>query len=391
MWIKNLFIITTITLLFGCASSPKPVVKRPPDPLTLLNHELFTDVVTTPIEDIFSLPLTEQTKFASYHQNAMLQGVREDRIIANYLDSKLSNFTYDGATLSASQSLAKNEGNCISLAILTQAYADLINLETGFREVASIPVYKKVDNTLLVSNHFKTKLYAPEEPEEGFINAIRPGTVIDYFPQQDLYFINMATKEDLIAKYYANLATDFLLESRFDHSYSYLKKAMEYSQNDPELINLAAILHRRYNDEETAVKLFEFALSHDLISSNLLASYAYLAQNKQQHELVQKLEELLKIHAKTPFDVINLAKKAILKANYQYADRLLTNLIKEFSYLPEPYFELAKLYYKKNELEKSQQFLTQALEKAEDQKKVGVYQAKLSSLEAILPKKVKIK
>ncbi|MBE0369909.1 tetratricopeptide repeat protein [Pseudoalteromonas aurantia] len=384
---KQVFIIILLASLIGCTSTELPSSTEPQDPSSLFNHSLFNEQAVIPEADIFLLPTAEQVQFHAYHQDALTKGVREDRIIANYLNTKLNEFTYDGATLSAAQTLVQDEGNCISLAILTQAYANLIDVETSFREVASIPVYKKTERTLLVSNHFKTKLFAPDDNPEGWISAIRPGTVIDYFPAQDIYFVSTATVDDLTAKFYANLATNELLNEQFDKSYSYLKQAFKHKKTDPELINLAAILHRRAGDADTAKRLFEYAIQHSLISSNLLSSYTYLAAELNDMILVKKLEAMSEASAKTPFDIINIARKAFMNQHYTRAEKLLSELVQEFPYLPEPYFELAKLHYQKNNLSTSQHFLSEALLKAEDQKKAGIYQAKLSSLEQLLSKR----
>ncbi|RJE71244.1 hypothetical protein BGP78_20700 [Pseudoalteromonas sp. MSK9-3] len=383
---KQILFIMGLAFLSGCTTTKKiPTV--PIDPVSLFNHTLFNSQPTPQVKDIFNLPVTEQNKFFAYHQNALKQGVRQDRVISAYLESKLNSFSYDGATLSATQTLNQDQGNCISLAILTQAYANLIGIETSFREVASIPVYKMSGQTLLISNHFNTKLLAPTEKEEGWISAIRPGTVIDYFPAQDIYFVDTATVNDLTAKFYANHAADALLNKRFNESYSYIIQAFKNIKDDPELINIAAILHRRAGDSETAKQLFEFALTHNLVSTNLLTSYAALAQENSNYTLVTKLENMTNQIAKTPFDIISIAQKAIHKKQYTKAEKLLSELSNEYSYLPEPYFELAKLYYLKNELVQSKAYLSKALSKAEDQKKLGIYQAKLSTLEQITHKK----
>ncbi|KAF7767711.1 hypothetical protein PCIT_a3790 [Pseudoalteromonas citrea] len=375
-----------LAFLSGCTTTNK-IPTTPVDAVALFNHSLFNRQPTPEVTDIFSLPLAEQNRFFAYQQKALEQGIRQDRVIPAYLKNKLASFSYDGATLSATQTLNQDQGNCISLAILTQAYANLIGIETSFREVASIPVYKMSGQTLLISNHFNTKLLAPTEGEKGFISAIRPGTVIDYFPAQDIYFVDTATVDDLVAKFYANHAADALLNKRFNESYSHIIQSFKHVKNDPELINIAAILHRRAGDSETAKQLFEFALTHNLVSTNLLTSYAALAQDNSNYTLVNKLENMNNLIAKTPFDIISIAQNAIQKQHYNTAEKLLSELAIEYSYLPEPYFELAKLYYLKNDLVQSKAYLSEALSKAEDQKKLGIYQAKLSTLEQITHKK----
>ena len=159
--------VITLLLVFviaGCTQSPKTTPSQLQKPTTLLNHALFTPITVIDEASIFHLPDNEKRAFEAYVQKAQARQVRKDRIIAHYLESKLDHFSYDGATLSASAALKQKEGNCISLAILTQAYANLLGIETGFSEVATMPVYKRQGQTILISSHFKTKTLCTTRP-----------------------------------------------------------------------------------------------------------------------------------------------------------------------------------------------------------------------------------
>ena len=110
-------------------------------------------------QEIFSLPEAEQKKFIEKFNRSISQGKRADKIIADYLEYAVSNFTYDGKTFTATEAFKQQYGNGVSLAILTQAYANLAGLETSFREVSSYPIFKKEKDLVLVSTHFNTKLF----------------------------------------------------------------------------------------------------------------------------------------------------------------------------------------------------------------------------------------
>jgi len=43
------------------------------------------------------------------------------------------------------------QGNCISLAVLTQSYAQTLGLKTSFQEMTSEPVYAQEDNLVYVA------------------------------------------------------------------------------------------------------------------------------------------------------------------------------------------------------------------------------------------------
>ena len=375
-------------LLTGCNATPSEPKEKVAilSPISLANSTLFELQPIPNEQEIFSLPEAEQKKFIEKFNRSISQGKRADKIIADYLEYSVSNFTYDGKTLTATEAFKQQYGNCVSLAILTQAYANLAGLETSFREVSTYPIFKKEKDLLLVSSHFNTKLFAPkEEPEdENWIEILRAGTVVDYFPQQNTFYVGHAKYSSLVAKFYANLATESLIREDFDLSYSFTREAFKFTPHNPELINLLAILHRRAGDTDTAKKLFEFAIKHKLVSSNLIASYRFLATQLGDTVLVERLEAELEKAAKTPFDYLQIAIKATNKKSYRKAKKILKIIIQHYPYLPEPHFELAKIHYLQDHHDLAKVALEEAIKMSDSQEKTGMYEAKLKSLELTL-------
>ncbi|AOT08674.1 tetratricopeptide repeat protein [Pseudoalteromonas luteoviolacea] len=379
--INRILLLISVLSLTACSSTnTSPVAKI--SPVTeLMSSHAFEELPTITEQKIFDLPQYERDKFLAFYNKELEQGVRPDKAIFRYLENRLDNFTFDGETLTAQESLERNEGNCISLAILTQAYASLAKVDTTFIEVGTMPVFRKNQDTILISNHFRTKLLAPKktlEPDAFVI--LRAGTVVDYFPAQDSFFINNATYQDLVSKYYANKAVDALLSQQFNQSYSLLKKALQYRPYHPELINIAAILHRRNGQIKQANAIYQYALENQLTSQNLLSNYLVIARDQSDTSLISHLESLLDSNVSTPFDKIQLARRAVDKGQYKKAIKQLEEVISETPYIPEPYFELAKLYHTQGDRDKTVQFLAKAAEKSSDPEKRTLFQAKRDSI-----------
>ena len=385
---RYLFVFLFITfLLTGCNSTQsKPEEVATPSAISLANPTLFQLQPVLKEQEIFSLPDAEQKRFIEKFNNSISQGERADKIIADYLEYSVSNFNYDGKTFTATETFKQQYGNCVSLAVLTQAYENLAGIEKSFREVSTYPIFKKEKDLVLVSSHFNTKLFAPKEESEdkNWIQIIRAGTVVDYFPEQSTIYIGNAKYPTLVAKFYANLATEALLKEDFNLSYSLTREAFKFTPHNPELINLLAILHRRAGDTDTAKKLFEFAFKHEMVSSNLIASYRYLADKLGDKKLEKRLEAELEKTAKTPFDYLQVAIKATKKEQFSKAKRILNAIIKHYPYLPEPHFELAKVHYLQNRHDLAKISLEEAIKMSDSQNKTGMYEAKLKSLELTL-------
>ncbi len=135
-----IYVLLLSIFLVGCKNTKQ--LPLPQSVASLLNTTHFKQVeLTDPA--LFTLPADEQKRFLNYFTKQQGTDLRDDQILYQYLKNKLSNFNYFSATLNAQQALQDERGNCISLAILTHAYAQLAGLRTGFQAVSSDPVYSK--------------------------------------------------------------------------------------------------------------------------------------------------------------------------------------------------------------------------------------------------------
>lgn len=378
---KLYFPLLLLFLLTACKST-EPSEPKITSLTSLLNHPLF-ELQPVPTEQaIFKLPASETDAFLAYVDSQRQNDLSDDIIVYNYIEHSLRNFSYHGDTLTAQQTIELAHGNCISLAILTQAYANLIDLETGFQEMTSEPVFAKEGNLVFIANHFRTKLYRPFIEETGKITAIKPGVLVDYFPSRGSFYVGSANYDDLIAKYYSNLAAEALLDNDYNQVYSLLIKANQYTPNDAELFNLAAILHRRVNDQITSQKIYQTALDQQLQSLNLLSNYKVLAEDIGNEMLVEQLNSLLNTQEKGPFELIALGETEALSGRLMNAKRHINEAMEKAPYLAEPYVALAKIRYQQGNLNDAQKLLNQAMKLERDQQQRNVYAAKLASIES---------
>ena len=376
---KLYFSLLLICLLTACKSTEQQSTVAP-TLTSLLNHTLF-ELQQVPSEQvIFQLPNDEAKIFLSYVENQRQDGLTDDIILYNYIERSFSNFSYHGDTLTAEQTLELSHGNCISLAILTQAYANLIDLETGFQEMTSQPVYAKEGNLVFIANHFRTKLYSPFTEDDDQITFIRPGVLIDYFPSRGSFYVGSASYEDLIAKYYSNLAADALLENDYNQVYSLLIKANQYAPNDAELFNLAAILHRRINDKTTSQLIYQTALDQQLQSLNLLSNYKVLAEDIGNEMLVEQINSLLGAQEKDPYELIALGETEALSGRLMSAKKHIDEAINKAPYLADPYVALAKIRYQQGNLNDAHKLLKQAMDLERDHQQRSIYAAKLAAI-----------
>lgn len=367
--------------LTGCKNAPTVTPAKKVQLYSLINHSLFKHLDTPTEQSILELPLAEKQKFLTY-ANENLAHTRADQVIFNYLESQLENFKYHGDTLTSTQALESSQGNCISLAALTQSYAQILGLETSFQEMTSEPVYAKDNNIVYVANHFRTKIYAPKvKRENNHIEIFRAGTLIDYFPTQGSFYSDNATYNDLLAKFYSNLAANALAEKQFDTAYSLILQANKFTPNHAELFNIAGILHRRVGDLQSAKNIYQTAIDNNEISINLISNYQLLGEELGDKELVKELASQLVNKEKDPYELLVIAKNNLQAGHVHQAKAHLEQAITKAPYIAELYLELAKVRYQQGFTKKTQTLLEKAIELELDNQKLDVYQAKLLSLQ----------
>ena len=378
-------IVISITFLFlvGCNTTKVQQVEQQVELEQLLNHSLFNELDTPSAHSIFELPDAEKEMFLAYAENQKLSQIRDDRIIYNYLESQIANFKYHGDTLTSAQTLKRSQGNCISLAILTQSYAQALGLETSFQEVTSKPIYAKENNVVYVANHFRTKVYAPkvEKKDDNIIEFFRAGTLIDYFPTNRSFYSSSADYNDLVSKFYSNLAATALADKQLDIAYSLILQANKFTPNDAELFNIAGILHRRAGDLQSAKNIYQTALSNNEININLISNYQLLAEELGDKELVKELTSQLVTKEKDPYELLVIAKNNLQAGHAHQAKAHLEQAITKAPYIAELYLELAKVRYQQGNIKQTQTLLEKAIELERDNQKLDVYQAKLLSLQ----------
>jgi len=378
---KSLILVISFSfLLTACKNTPTNTSPNKTLLTSVINHSLFKRVNTLNEQSIFELPQAEKEKFMAY-ANEKLVDTRADRVIFNYLQNQLTNFKYHGDTLTSEQTIELSQGNCISLAVLTQSYAQLLNLETSFQEMTSAPVYAKENNIIYVANHFRTKVYAPEqEKDDDLIVFIRPGTLIDYFPTRGSIYSGSATYNDLLSKFYSNLAAKALAKKQLNIAYSLILKANTFTPNDPELFNMAGVLHRRAEDLQSAKVIYQTALDNNEISVNLIHNYRALAKELNDKTLEGQLTSQLINKEKDPYELLVIAQNDLQDGKITQAKNHLELAIAKAPYISELYLELAKIRYQQGKTKQTQALLEKAMQHERDNKKLNVYQAKLASL-----------
>lgn len=378
-----------ILLVFsGCAvnadvnlQSQNQLIK--PTPFVQWRSDAFKLVEVEQVEDVFYLNQERQTHFLDYYHAPANQAVVGHMRLYHYLEDVLSDFSYKGDTYNADLASTELSGNCLSLAILTAAYASLAKLEIDFRQVNTAPIYQRQKGIMTLSSHVQTYVYAPNNEVKSKRNIIfsRSKIIIDYFPSSRSVSGSMLDIADFEAMYYQNLAAKALVDRHFDLAYSLLSVAMELSPNNIETLNTLAVLHNKSGNPAVAEAIYIYAMNHTKGSVNLLSNYITLLEQMgrlAESELLQ--QQYIDIEDNNPYRWYDLASQAYANERYTVALRYYEKSIQIAPYLHESFFGQAKTYFHLGKRLKAKNAMKKAAELAFKPSDERLYLAKLNLL-----------
>ncbi|MFT5693664.1 MAG: Flp pilus assembly protein TadD [Oceanicoccus sp.] len=379
----RLFLIHCVVYLMACS-----VVQQEP---VQFDAPVFSVRYDTPfssrpdiagVEEIHQLSFSQQQHFLSYFHDYRRRKVPSHERVANYLENFVDEFRYRNETYSAAQTLALSQGNCLSLAILTTALANLANIEVGYQLADSIPVFSFSDNVVFKGVHIRSKLYDPTfSPEDGRLYMSRPGLRIDYFPSGSERFIRNVSKNEYVARYYLNLAALAILKNEYSRAYWLTVESLDFAPRNSDAYNSLGIIYRRVGETAKAEEIYRYGIDKLAGKLSLLKNYrTLLALQNRDDEVKLITEKINAIDDPNPFGLILAGKESYDEGQYIDAIKFYRRALEMAPYIHEARLALAQSYYQTGQFSKAQMQMQTAIESAQDSSARRLYQAKLMSL-----------
>lgn len=350
--------------LSACSTAPAQVTGVAVLPFSALLENANANTPT--VDDIFQLSASQQAEFFAYFNAPEHRDVAAHRRLYQFLAQHLSGFDYQGKNYTATEAYALKSGNCISLAVLTKALADLAGVEIEFQSIVSAPVYSIENDFMLSSDHVRSFLYDPDfVPGKGEIYIGKPSIIVDYMPAAGDITGPRISQQTFIAMFYRNLAADALMAGQYDQALALLKVALHYDPSYSATINLTAIVHRRMNEASLAEQFYRYGLDISQRKATLISNYAMLKQSNGDAATAQALlQSLTALNEHDPYLWYLFGKTAQQQHEYQNAVTFFKKAAAQAPYMHQLQLELALAYYRDNQPEKARLVLIKASELA---------------------------
>lgn len=368
-------------LLAACAT---PAQHRAQPSELLFKDDLFS----APSErisaaDVFALSdrmkLYVRTEVA---RQLRLIGSPQGLITALYDKDQLK-LQYDASTTrNASQAFDARAGNCLSLVIMTAAFAKELGLHVRYQSAYLEETWARSGDLLVRSGHVNVTF----DRKLGDRNTIgnTSALTIDFLPAESLRGLRLrdVAEETIVAMYMNNKAVEALAEGRSDDAYAWTRAAILQSPEYLGSHNTLGVIYARRGDLAQSEKVFSYLLQREPANARALSNLAQIfARQGRDVESAALLQRLAQIEPVAPFHYFNLGRTAMEQENFKLAKELFEKEVARADYQAEFHFWLALANFKLGDIEPARKHLALALENGVTRNDRDLYAAKLAWLQ----------
>ena len=374
--------VAVTALLVGCATSGPPVITPPAH---LFADQLFgapTDRVGP--EQIFAL--TDEMRRYAHNDMALLirkYGPQGALVEALYQRGQLKLEYESTMTRNASQAFEARTGNCLSLVIMTAAFAKELGMQVRYQSAYLEEAWSRRGDLLLKSGHVNLTL--GKRLADSAVNPFPYSVTIDFLPADELRGLKTheVPESAVIAMFMNNRAVEALVDSRLNDAYAWAREAV---RADPEFLaaqNTLGVIYLRRNALPQAAAAFEHVLAEDSEHTRALANLATVAQRQGRAEEAARLRaRLARLEPEPPLHFFNLGLAAMRREDYRAARDLFAKEISRGDTSADVHFWLGIAHYRIGDFDQASRELRRAAEASASRSERDLYAAKLDWLRA---------
>jgi len=307
-------------LVAACATAPAP---RTAAPQGLFDDRLFgppSETVTG--DDIFVLS-DEMKRFLDTEIAAdiRVKGHRQALFDALYTKHRLQ-LNYDGAaTRGAAPTFAKRAGNCLSLVIMTAAFAKAMDVPVRYQSVYLDEALSRNEDIYFFVGHVNLIL-GTRKIDVGVGRFGSDEKIIDFLPPIETRGVQAReiAEATIIAMYMNNRSAEALVRGQIDDAYAWAKAAIGTDPDFANSYNTLGVVYYRQHRPAEAERVFRAALERKPDNAHVITNLARVLTDvgrvAEAQELNRKLE---RIEPNPPFGFYVRGLKAMREGDYNLA------------------------------------------------------------------------
>ena len=370
-------------LLAACASAPELRPER------LFEDPLFRAAsVRISADDVFAVSDGMRQYLRVELTGALRTKDRQQGLFEALYGKGQLKLDYDSAmTRNAAEAFAARSGNCLSLVIMTAAFAKELGLYTRYQSVLVEETWSRSGDIYLSVGHVNLTL-GRRQADGGFGHAETDLMTIDFLPPQDIRHqrVRVIGEETIVAMYMNNRAVEALTAGEVDDAYWWARESI---RQDPKFLsahNTLGVIYHRHGNREASERVLRYVLDVEPANIHGLANLiAVLKESGRTAESESLAVKLAAVEPDPPFKFYHLGLAALEKGDYRAARDFFAREIDRAAYYHEFHFWLAVAHLGLGEHRQARKHLALAVENSTTRGDHDLYAAKLERIKTYYP------
>ena len=287
-------------------------------------------------------------------------------------------------TRNAAEAFDARQGNCLSLVIMTGAFAKAMGLTVTFQQVTTDEMWSRSGDIYFMSGHVNLMLERPFSDTMARVDRYRAYTIDFLPPAETLGMHSHPIQENtVLAMYMNNRAAEALVAGQVDNAYWRAREAVRLDPKFLSAYNTLAVVYMRHGDPARADEVLHAALLLTPDNPRMLANDAQSLRQLGRVAEADALDKRLKaVEPYPPFFFYNRGEAALRAKDYQTARAMFKRELDREPDYHEFHYALAVADFGMGRLDEARSELAIALENSVKRTDHDLYAAKLDKLKA---------
>jgi Tfp pilus assembly protein PilF len=378
---KRFLVILLVLLSGGIGGCAAPTASIDP------KAELFADSVFSPpservdAADLFTLSpeMRDYLHSAGFSTLIRSKGKERGLLEALYTKGKLK-LDYDASyTRNAAETFRDRMGNCMSLVIMTAAFAKELDMTVRYQSV-DMETWSRSGDFYLMNGHVNIMLGSRNTMSDLLPEKV---LVVDFepVPPSEALGSHLLSEDEIVSMYQNNRAAEALVAGRLDDAYWWARAAVGRDPSSAIPLNTLAVIYERHGNRPLAERAYRAALEREPENPNTLRNFetvlAALGKTAEAQAVAKRLASLEPV---PPFEYFHRGVAAYRAGQYDRARDLFRREVKRAPYNDEFHFWLAASYLRLGKLDDAREELALAVDNSTQTDTRKRYSAKLAHL-----------
>lgn len=374
-------IVALSFLLAACVQLP--MLTRAPD--GILHDELFA-APARPVDSSQVFALSDAMKTYLRDEIATQQSKGPRQVLIDAVSQGQLRLEYDSVmTRNAAEAFDAKAGNCLSLVIMTAAFAKAMNIEVQYNSALFGDQWSRDSNVYFLNGHVNVTLgKRPQDPRVLYDQAEL--MTVDFLPGSDIRWLRTTPvgEETILAMFMNNRAAEALVRGKLDDAYWFAREGIRQNPEYWAVYNTLGVVYLRDGRPELAEPVFRRVLQSDPSNTRALANLALtLGRLGREADAAAVDKQLARVEGEAPFHNFNAGLAAMEAGDFGAARTLFRREVRGAPEYHEFHFWLGLSELRLGNIDEARSEFSLALEASSTPRDHDLYASKLARLQTL--------